>query len=253
MTKWRLLRTGHSTGAENMATDEAILFHHAEGKVPPTLRLYGWSPPMISIGYFQSLADEVDVEVCKKLGVEVIRRITGGGAVYHKDEVTYSVVASETNPLIPKNILESYKLICGGLIEGLAKLGVEATFAPLNDIVSGGKKISGNAQTRRKGCVLQHGTLLTSVDVSEMFSLLKVPDEKLRSKLIQAASERVVGLDQLIDDGNNFEKVVEALEKGFAEALGVELEPGELTDSEKEMAKKLEREKYSRKEWNGKR
>ncbi|MFH1470632.1 MAG: lipoate--protein ligase family protein, partial [Candidatus Micrarchaeota archaeon] len=134
--KIRLLETGASDAFMNMAIDE-VLMESSE----PVLRLYSWKPPAVSIGYFQNLGEEVDSEACGKLGVDVVRRQTGGGAVFHDEELTYSFISRE----FPKNILESYKWVCSGVIEGLATMGFGAEFAPLNDILVGGKKVSGNA------------------------------------------------------------------------------------------------------------
>ncbi|HBE46121.1 MAG TPA: lipoate--protein ligase family protein, partial [Spirochaetaceae bacterium] len=148
--EFRLLETGFHTAAFNMGLDEALLGSVAEGKSLPTLRFYGWKPPAVSIGYFQGLHEEVDVDACRAAGVDVVRRITGGGAVFHHYEVTYSIVVPLSHQLARPNILDSYRLLLGGIIDGLALLGIEAEFAPINDIVTGGKKISGNAQTRKR-------------------------------------------------------------------------------------------------------
>jgi lipoate-protein ligase A len=246
--EFRLLLTGHDTAFMNMAIDEAIMLH--QGRVPPTIRLYGWKPPAVSIGYFQSLEEEVDLEKCREAGVDLIRRITGGGAVFHDNELTYSFITKESDPLVPKEILESYKVICSGIISGLSSLGVRSEFAPLNDIISGGKKISGNAQTRRNHCVLQHGTLLIGVDAKRMFSLLRVPSEKIRRMLIKSAEERVTSIGSLLGRKVSFEETADATAEGFRKSLGIKLVKGELTKSEMKMAKELAEKKYGAKEWN---
>ncbi|MBN1156015.1 lipoate--protein ligase family protein [Candidatus Woesearchaeota archaeon] len=251
MKRFRLLLTGHNSGAMNMAIDEAVMTHISEGKVLPTIRLYGWRPSAITIGYFQSMREEVDLEKCRELGIDFIRRITGGGAVFHENEATYSIIAPEN--YFSEEILESYKQICSGITTGLKKLGLEAAFAPLNDIVVKGKKVSGNAQTRRMNCILQHGTVLIDVDVKKMFSLLIVPDEKIRSKMINNVEERVTGINKETGRNHGFQEVVNALTDGFREALNLELCSGELSPSEKEMAERLAKEKYSKDEWKFKR
>ena len=174
-----------------MAIDEAVCEAVASGKSLPTIRFYTWLPSAVSIGYFQSLIDEVDVSVAKELSADIVRRRTGGGAVYHdaKGEITYSVIAPE--PIMPDGIRESYQVICGWVIESLKNIGIGAEFKPINDIIANGKKISGNAQTRRNGVLLQHGTLLYDLDVRTMFTLLKVPKEKISDKMIQSVGERV--------------------------------------------------------------
>lgn len=246
----RLLQTGYLNAATNMAIDESVMHHVASGKSPPTFRLYGWKPPAVSIGYFQSLAEEVDLEVCKQLGVDIVRRITGGGAVYHDDEVTYSAVIPQKWESIPQSIPESYEFICGGILEGLKELGMDASFQGLNDIAVGGKKISGNAQTRRHGVVLQHGTILIDVNPEKMFTLLRVPSEKTRKKLIKSARERVTCINEVLPGSAAFEDVVSALANGFEKSLDVGFERSQLDKGELSQAKELAEKKYGTEDWN---
>lgn len=253
MEKWRLLRTGFKDAFTNMAIDEAVLIANSEGKVPPTLRLWGWKPAAVSIGYFQGLEEEVDLIKCKRLGVDYVRRITGGGAVFHDSELTYSIFIPEKHPQISKNIMESYGRICGAVIKGLKNLGIEGSYAPINDIIAGGKKISGNAQTRKLKTVLQHGTILMDVDVEKMFSLLKVPNEKIRDKLISDVKQRVTSIKHSLGKDVPFEKVEEAMKKGFEVEFDVKFIEGGLTLDEIETAKKLAEEKFSSREWNHRR
>ncbi|MCK5038520.1 MAG: lipoate--protein ligase family protein [Thermoplasmata archaeon] len=249
---WRLLRTGAMDAASNMALDEAVLSLN-KGKKEGTLRFYSWEPKAISIGYFQGINEEVDIRKCEELGVDVVRRITGGGAVYHDDELTYSVIVDERHPNISNNILESYDYLCKGIVNGLERLGIDSEFKPINDIITGGKKISGNAQTRRMGSVLQHGTILRTVDVRTMFDLLLVPDEKIRDKMISAVEERVTSISDMLGEKVQDDRILEAMVEGFSEGLGVKLEPGEPTSEEWEMMKTIRSEKYGTREWNFKR
>ncbi|MEM3030145.1 MAG: biotin/lipoate A/B protein ligase family protein [Candidatus Micrarchaeia archaeon] len=232
----RLLETGSHDAFWNMALDEAMM--EQAGDVP-SLRLYAWNPPAVSIGYFQRLSEEVDVAKCEELGVDVVRRITGGGAVFHDAELTYSFITRS----YPADIRASYRLVCDAILKGLAGIGVQGQFVPLNDLVCNGRKFSGNAQTRRKGVLLQHGTILLKVDVEKMFSLLKVPDEKMRGKLIQNVKERVTGLDR------EFGEVAEALKRGFSSHFGAQLEPSKPTKEELERAAELAETKYATEEW----
>jgi len=248
--QWRFLTTGYNNAFYNMALDYAILSANRERKVPPTVRFYGWMPSGISIGYFQSLIEEVNIEQCKNLGVDCVRRITGGGAVFHEKEVTYSIVVPESHPRIPKNILKSYSRICGAIIKGLDKLDIESKYMPINDIVANGKKISGNAQTRKENTVLQHGTIITDVDVEKMFSLLKVPNEKIKDKLIADVKQRVTSIKHEIGKEPLFGDVVNALKVGFEEEFNVDLVKGEVTEFEKNLAKSYESNRFSKKEWN---
>ncbi len=242
MDTWRCIVDDAADAASNMAIDEAIL---ASGT--PTLRLYTWQPSALSIGYFQGIHEEVDLEACRQHGVDVVRRISGGGAVYHdrQGEITYSLVLPET--ALPRNVQQSCQRICTAIAAGLQQLAVDARFAPLNDVVVDGKKISGSAQTRRHGSVLQHGTVLLDVDVTLMFTLLRVSDTKIADKAIEDASARVTSLCQQHGDVDRGD-VIDALRRGFADTFEVTLQDGGLTDGERERLPRL-REKYDSDEW----
>ncbi len=242
----RIIYDTHHHATWNMALDESLLRHLPE--IGPTLRLYGWEPPAVSIGYFQGIEEEVNVAKAKQMCVDVVRRITGGGAVYHKYELTYSIVMSPPSG----KILDSYKHIQRGLVEGLRLIGINAEMSGINDIVVEGRKISGNAQTRRYGGLLQHGTLLMNVNVDEMFSILKVPQEKMRDKLISNVKERVTSLKHLGYE-IEFEELQKYMAEGFKNALSAELYEDALPNEVMDMAKKLEVEKYGNPEWNFKR
>ena len=243
---WRIIPFSEYDAFMNMAIDEAVSESVASGRSPPTIRFYGWNPSAVSIGYFQSLEKEVDVSRCRSEGVDVVRRRTGGGAVYHdrQGEITYSVIGKEE--LFPKDILSSYRQICGHIIDSLAILGIHSEFKPINDIISEGRKISGNAQTRRGGVLLQHGTVLFSVDVDRMFSLLKVSDEKIKDKMIANVKERVTSVSQLSDAGK--ETLQLALVKGFSE--GKEHMNSQISEAEAARARALAQSRYKYEGWN---
>lgn len=243
--KWRVIPLETVDAFTAMALDEACSETVAEGG-NPTIRFWRWKPSAVSIGYFQSLEDEVNQEECRKQGVDVVRRRTGGGAVYHdnKGEITYSVICPVHS--LPQGITESYHEICGWVIKGLGNLGIQGEFKPINDIVAGGRKISGNAQTRRGGVLLQHGTILHDLDVETMFSLLKVTKEKISDKLIQSVKERVTSVLDFREVSQ--QGTYHALLKGFIE--GKEWEEGTWTPQERERAEELVRERYTTKEWN---
>jgi len=236
-----------------MGIDEALIGSVSREESPPTLRLYAWSPPCVTIGYFQSLEDEVDLDACEAFGVDAVRRLTGGGAVLHEAEITYSLVLPLGHALAPEDILESYRGICAGLVEGLRLRGVEASFAPINDIAAGGKKLSGNAQTRRQGCLLQHGTVLLDLDPGRMFSLLRVPAEKLKGRLIEDVKARVTSLHALLGRKLPYEEAERALRRGLAEAWDAELIEAPLTSAEAAEARRLASERFSTPEWNARR
>jgi len=242
---WRILPFETHTAAMNMGIDQAVMESVAHGS-QPTIRFWRWNPSAVSIGYFQSLGDEINIEKCKELGIDAVRRITGGGAVYHdyEGEITYSIIGKES--IFPTGITESYNKLCGYVVNSLKNVGIESEFKPINDILVAGKKISGNAQTRRGGVLLQHGTVIYDLDVKKMFSLLKVSQEKISDKMIQAAEERVTRvLDHMQISMNDLHK---ALLEGFTSDK--EHEHGKLTKEELKRAKELAETKYSQRDWN---
>ena len=245
---WRIVKLEEHNAFLNMALDEAVSEFVAQEKALPTIRFYKWKPSAVSIGYFQSLEDEVDVRLCRELEIDFVRRRTGGGAVYHdgKGEITYSVIAPEG--IFPKGITESYQVICKWIIDSLNLLGIQSEFKPINDIITGGKKISGNAQTRRNGILLQHGTLLYDLDVETMFRLLKVPKEKISDKMISDVKQRVTSIRDIKGNSVSEFQVAEALEKGFTH--GKEFQYGKWSKEELTRAHELVKERYTKQEWN---
>ena len=193
----------------------------------------------MTIGYFQSAEDELDTGACNRMGIDFTRRITGGGAVFHDNELTYSFITRE----FPQNIKESYEWVCGPIIKALNHLGFPAQFSGLNDITVNGKKVSGNAQTRKKGVLLQHGTILLRVDTEKMFTLLKVPNEKLKDKMISAVKERVMGL------GISPEILGDKIKGCFAEQFSSELVSSEPSKQELELAEQHSNQKFRNREW----
>jgi len=239
--EWRLLLTGFDGPYVNMGIDESILIHRSRGQNEPTIRLYGWSKPTVSIGYFQRLGEEVDLDKAMQLGVGYVRRISGGGSVLHEREVTYSLVASETDPTIPSDIQESIRLICGGIVRGLRELGIDAEFRPVNDVVVGDKKVSGSAQARKLHAILQHGTVLLDVDHQKALSILKRASK---------AKKHIAGINECLLGGTSFQRLNEALVRGFEGELGIKLVKGALSASENDLAAKLAAGKYSTGDWN---
>jgi len=250
--QWRLLDTGLHDALYNMALDEAIAVARSKNLVPDTLRFFRWEPSAVSIGYFQSMDDEVDTAACDRRGIGYVRRRTGGGAVYHDrdGELTYSMFLSQSHRLVSADFQESYETLCSGLVSGLRLLGVQAEFKPINDIVVGGRKVSGNAQTRGLNVVHQHGTILVKVNPKLMFAVLKVPDEKIRDKMIKSVEERVTSLCAVLGREVGFDELERALIRGFEASFGIRLVPGTVTEFEDKKAEELRVEKYSRREWN---
>ncbi|MCR4397415.1 MAG: lipoate--protein ligase family protein [Firmicutes bacterium] len=263
--RWRLIIDGGARGAWNMAVDEAILLSHARGDTPPTLRLYEWRPPAVSVGYFQDMAGQIDLEACVRLGVEWVRRPTGGRAVLHEDEVTYSVTASER--ILGGSVLETYLELSKGLVEGLRLLGAQAEVAPGGpsgdarsaacfdapswyEIVCGGRKVVGSAQTRHSGVMLQHGSIPLRFDVSRAVAVLQVGSDRARQRLAASLGRKAAGLEEVLGRRVGALEVKRALAEGYSRALGWSFEIGGLTPAEREEAARLEKEKYGSPTWN---
>jgi lipoate-protein ligase A len=230
----------------NMAMDEAIMEAVRNGESLPTIRFYGWAPSAVSIGVFQGIRNEVNLDVTRQAGVDVIRRQTGGGAVYHDQfgEVTYSIIGPVEDFSV--NIIKSYADICEPIITALKSLGLDVHFEPVNDILLNEQKISGNAQTRRQGILLQHGTVLYRVEVEKMFSYLNVSEQKISDKLIKSVKKRVTSVSDQLDIP--MKELQMALEKGFS--IGQEIEMGDYTEKELTRAAQLAEEKYRSEAWN---
>ncbi len=242
----RVIRDGYHDAYTNMAIDEAILINSI-----PTMRFYKWKPSAVSIGYFQSIYEDVNVDECRKNNVDVVRRITGGGAVYHdsEGEITYSITIPS---YIYPDIMDSYKAICNAISNALNNMGLNAKHAGINDIVVNGKKISGSAQTRRNNMILQHGTLLMRVNIRKMFSLLNVSEKKIEDKQIKSIEGRVTSVERELGKEVKEEEIVEKMILSFAEMLDGEIYEGWLSEKEVNDAERL-REKYESEEWNFKR
>ena len=262
---WRLLDTGEAPGAWNMAVDEALLLCVGSRGCPPAVRFFRWRPACLSLGYFQSARRDVDVERCRELGVDIVRRPTGGRAVFHHQEMTYSVAAPDGHPAVAGGVAAAYRSIAAGLVAGLRRLGADARLAPplppgvalprsgacfdaaaASEVTVRGRKMVGSAQVRRDGAVLQHGALLLDFDASLYLSLFRngtqMPAEEL--------DRRVISLREALGRTVAPEEVAGALREGFQEALGVSLEPGELCAEERHAADELMRRKYGNTEWN---
>ena len=278
--EWRLIKDNYHTGFMNMAIDEAIMIAHREGLVPPTIRFYQWSPPAVSLGYFQDLKKEIDVDACKNLGIDIVRRPTGGKAVLHDKELTYSFIIKENHPLVNDSILETYKKISGGIIRGLSYLGITAELVPLreklknsssgNEIKSKishsdiksicfsvpsqyevqveGKKIVGSAQVRKREIVLQHGSLLIELEKDKLFSVFNFPSVQIRERL--KIRFKATSLEEILKRKISFSELSEILPGGFEEEFGVRLVEGKLTEQEEKISKELLENKYSTYEWN---
>lgn len=233
-------------GAYQMSLDETIMRSLIDGKGENTFRLYRFKPSCVSIGYFQSVEQEIDLKRCKEHEIGCVRRITGGGAVFHDytGEITYSIILKEKD--FRFNIEKSYEELCSCLIKALEYFGIRGRFSPINDVLIDGKKISGSAQTRKKGVILQHGTFMYSTNLKTLFSVLKISDEKIRDKMLKSAEERVITLEKALNRKVSEKEVIKSLEFGFSSKF--DLEKGVITSYEKELLFELQK-KYASKEW----
>jgi len=256
MNTWRLQKLETYNAFMNMAIDEAILQARIENLAPNTVRFYRWHPSAVSIGKFQNIENEVQLENCKLHGVDVVRRITGGGTVYHdaENEITYSVVVHK-NDLEAKDTADVYSKIYDGLAEALKLLGIRADFNEGNakacpNLTVNGKKISGSAQSHKKDIVLQHGTLLLDVDLEKMFTFLRVPWATTCMEVARVAENKITSIRKELGRAVSVQEVYEALIGGFSSALHIRLVNSKLTPQELELAQKLCKEKYLKNEWN---
>lgn len=255
MNTWRLLPLETCNAAMNMAIDEAILNARIANQVPNTLRLYRWQPSALSIGKNQTPENEVYLDTAKQLGVEVVRRISGGGTVYHdfEGEVTYSVIAQIAD-LGTADVTTVYTKIYCAITDALRILGVPADFSGGDakncpNLTVAGKKISGSSQTISRGVVLQHGTILVNVDLAKMFQLLKFKDINC-SLAASIGKRKITSIQNELSHKISPDTVANALVQGFKTILKIQLQESELTAAEKETADKLAKEKYSTEEWN---
>ncbi|HWQ40726.1 MAG TPA: lipoate--protein ligase family protein [Desulfosporosinus sp.] len=269
MQEWRLLTTGYHDGAMNMAIDEAITLSMTGGKVPPTLRFYGWKPRCLSLGYAQR-TEEVEWDECLEQEIEVVRRSTGGRAILHDQEVTYSVIAPEDNPLVSGSVLQSYLKISQGLLLGLQNLGLSAEMVSHKDLgalgtaacfdspssyelVVNGKKVVGSAQKRKNGILLQHGSIIREIDVELIFNVLKFPTPEIRTNMKQAFRRKACSLQEATGHALSDGEIMKAVSEGFSRALGVELINGALQIEEQNLALDLVKSRYGTVEWTKKR
>ncbi len=248
----RLIIDEHQDPYYNMGFDEALLTLRTRDEIPPTLRLYMWNPSAVTIGYFQRLKDVVNLDYALEKKIPIIRRITGGGAVYHDrdGEITYSIVLDARGKFT--DVQESYRIICNGIVEALSNLELEAVFKPVNDILLNGRKVSGSAQTRRRNTLLQHGTLMVSTNLDELAHLLVVPREKLESHRVRSIKERVTTVSIELGKTLSPEDMIPYLIEGFRKALRTRLVEEKPAPSEKRLAEKYA-ERYRSVKWNYKR
>jgi lipoate-protein ligase A len=268
--QWRFLNSGSGEAAMNMALDEAILLQHDAADTPPTLRVYAWERPTLSLGYAQHTAQEVDLDACRRYGVQIIRRPTGGRAVLHDDEVTYSVVMPRHLSHGPGTLTEHYRRIGLALATALRQCGLSvrlerpqrlttarraptspACFAALSryELSVRGKKLVGSAQKHAQDALLQHGSIPLTLDRQRLFDCLRIPPQQ-RVGLVQEAYDTMTAIHEVATRPVCTSALHEALCSGFAATFGVELVAGELLSAEWHLAQWLRATKYATTTWN---
>lgn len=253
---WRIIIDPPRGAAENMAIDEAILRSCADGSSPPTIRIYSWQRPSISLGCLQPITDKLDLDYCQTEGIEVVRRITGGRAVIHGSDVTFSIAIRECD--LPKgcaNIIESHRWLMGGIVAGLQLLGIDAEIGPKKsdtsrsatadcfahvaecDVRVGRTKIVGSAQMRRYGAILEQGSIPytpTSITTRVFGGVKLAPTPSPLDKF-------------------SYSDIANAICQGFRKHLDCNPHTASLTQCEAELAAELTRGVYSTSEWTQKR
>ena len=268
MTLWRLLITPPARGAWNMALDESILEHAQAGRGEslPTLRLYAWDPACLSLGQAQPFAD-VDVRRLKERGWEVVRRATGGRAILHTDELTYSIIAPNDEPRVAGTLLESYNRLAQALLLAVknleltvemkeGKTGGNSTPNPIcfevpstYEITVDGKKLIGSAQARRKEGVLQHGSLPLTGDLTRICEALVFENESARADASKRLLSRAATVESALGRAIDWETAAQAFIHAFEAQLGLSLQEGKLSDSESRRADELVSDKYAHVSW----
>ena len=247
MKTWRLLDTGKRTAAENMCLDQAILEARGKGTVPNTLRFLQFRPHCALVGYHQSVEQEIRIDYCAQKGIDINRRITGGGAIYFgEDALGWELIAGKD--LASRDVLALYRTLCNAAIDGLQSLGIEASFRPVNDIEVQGRKISGTGGTEANDAFLFQGTLLINLDIHTMLRALRIPTEKLKDKEIDSIKERMTCLKWELGEIPPMKQVKDAIQKGFSRAFGVEFVSEGLTKKEEDYFQKRLQD-FKSKDW----
>ena len=264
---WRLLITPPLPGARNMATDEAMLETIGQHYSLPTLRLYSWEPACLSIGYAQPCAD-IDIQRLSERGWNWVRRPTGGRAILHTDELTYSIIAPLAEPRVAGSVLESYQRLSRALLTALHALNILAEAHPIQstsdsqanaavcfevpsnyEIVVLGKKLIGSAQARRKNGVLQHGTLPLWGDLTRITNVLNYSNEQDRNAAASRLLSHATTVETVLGYRISWEMAAQAFMDSFQSELDLELVRGDLSNEEISMTEELTLNKYNHPAW----
>jgi lipoate-protein ligase A len=239
---FRIIDTGVREGRANIAFDAALIEERQANRVPDTIRFLRF-PPTALIGRHQDLSREVDLDYCEQNGVGVVRRITGGGAIYlDEGQLGWELVFHRASLGIPA-LPDLAREICNAAARGLSELGINAKFRPRNDIEVDGRKISGTGGFFDGDTLIYQGTVLVDMSAQQMVKVLNIPESKLAKRKLDSAAERVITLKELLgDDLPDMETIKQALIKGFTDAFGISAEPGEITANEEALAERYFKE-----------
>lgn len=243
---WRLLPAVPRSPMMNMALDEVLAERVGGGLRPPTIRIWGWSSPCVVLGRFQSVRNEVDEEAAARHGIEIVRRISGGGAMFIEPEgaITWSIYAPQSM-IAGMSFAESYRFFDAWVVDALRGLGIDAWYAPLNDITSAGGKIGGAAQSRRAGGVLHHTTMAYDMNMPLMVQVLRIGREKLSDKGVASADKRVGPLRQ--QTALTRQAVIDHLVQSFDERFGLVLNAAD--QHELDAAAQRVTERFGKRSW----
>jgi len=252
METWRLVDVEYPDDPyRNMSVEEAIPRAVGEGQAPNTVRFWHNSNTIV-LGCFQSAQLEVNFDVCEETGTTIVRRFTGGGAVYHDaGNLNYAISLKRGHPLVPDADLQTvFRRLSEGAVEGLRGLGVNAEFQPINDIQVDGKKVSGAAGSIRWGTVFHHGCILVASDLAILGMVLNVPQVKLADRHVASVQKRVTTIRDELGKDVTTRDVRDGIVRGIEHSYNVRLDQGSLTKSELSTAKELYDTKYSKSAWN---
>ena len=267
LAEWRLIKNTPAKGAWNMAVDEAILNAVSKHLQKPTLRLYSWNPYCLSLGHAQPISD-INLILLKYYGWGLVRRPTGGRAILHADELTYSICAPLEDPHVSGSILESYRKLSSALMKALQILGIHAISEPKHkhtlklkndpvcfeapsdyEIMCNGKKIIGSAQARKNNSVLQHGAIPIFGDITRIINVLNFPDDDAKTNASQNLKERAGTLEYFLNKKLSWDNVAQAVLDGFQSKLKINFILQNLSDYEHQLANDFVINKYDNDKW----
>jgi lipoate-protein ligase A len=232
---FRVIDTGIRDGRRQIAFDQALIDSRKAGSIPDTIRFLRF-PPTALIGRHQALSSEIQLDYCRAHGIGVVRRITGGGAIYFDEGQLGWELVFDRKTLGIGSLAELTREICEAAAAGLSKLGVAARYRPRNDIEVDGRKISGTGGFFDQDTLFYQGTVLVDMNAAEMTAALKVPEAKLAKRSLDSAAQRVVTLKELLGTAPSLGAIKDALLAGFSERLGIAAVPGDITPTEEELA-----------------